>query len=76
MAKLNDILLNNILSILNFIQNLRKNSKRKHKKRPNAEHIYKNDKFSKTKIKSFKDQLTSLQNNHDDLNKTCNRLSK
>jgi hypothetical protein len=41
MEKLNDILLNNILSILNFIQNLRKKEKGNIKKGPNAENMYK-----------------------------------
>jgi seryl-tRNA synthetase len=76
MKKLNDILLNNILSILNFIQNQRKKVKGNIKKGQMLKIYIKKDKFSKKKIKSLKDQLTSLQNKHDDLNKTCNRLSK
>jgi seryl-tRNA synthetase len=76
MKKLNDILLNNILSILNFIQNQRKKVKGNIKKGQMLKIYIKKDKFSKKKIKSLKDQLTSLQNKHDDLNKTCNRFSK
>jgi len=50
MEKLNDILLNNILSILNFIQNLRKKEKGNIIKGQMLKIYIKKDKFNKKKI--------------------------